>query len=73
MSKIGRKIAFVKMDDPAKPTSDKYQPLESIGSAVYDIVFESDKFGLKAYLITCFQNARGEAGPESIPLEFLVI
>jgi hypothetical protein len=72
VKKIGRKIAFGKMDDPC-PDAGLFHTIESIGSTVYDIIFAEENVGQKAWLKTCYMNARGEEGPWSMPLPITIV
>lgn len=72
VSKIGRKLAVVKLDDPV-PTDAKYTTLPIIGTTIYDLVFAPEQVNMKAYLITWYINPTGEEGPTSAPYAFDVI
>jgi hypothetical protein len=72
VKKIGRKIAYTKIDDPC-PDFGLFHALEIIGSTVYDIIFSEENVGQKAWLKTCYMNARGEEGPWSVPLPITIV
>lgn len=71
--RISRKIALVKPGVTTKPEPDAYHHLEPVGSVVYDIIFDAMYVGYTCYLMTCYQNWRGEEGPYSQPRDFIVI
>jgi hypothetical protein len=75
VAKVGRKLAIMPKGSPEgeKPKPEQYHLLDSIGSTIYDLVFTTEQKGATAFLITWYENARGEHGPESEPLSFLII
>ena len=72
VAKIGRKLAVAAATAPA-PGPEQYHTLESIGTAIYDLVFAPEQAGAMGYLITYYINSRGEEGPPSEPFSFRII
>lgn len=72
VDKIGRKMVVQANTDPI-PTDDKYIRIESVGTAVYDIVFEQGNEGKRAYLKTCYISPTGEEGPFGEHASFIII
>ncbi len=71
VAKIDRKLAVVGSADPA-PKPEQYDALETVGYTIYDLVFAPEQEGARAYLITNYENARGEQGPPSVALSFII-
>ncbi|MEP7170154.1 MAG: hypothetical protein ABI855_12345 [Bacteroidota bacterium] len=70
VSRIGRKLAVV---PPAEiPRPEQYHNLETVGSTTFDLVFDPAQEAAKCYLITWYENNRGEAGPPSNPVSFVI-
>lgn len=73
VTKIGRKLAILAAGSSGVPAPEQYHNLEHIGSTIYDIVFSGDQKGARAFLITWYENNRGEHGQDSEPLSFIII
>lgn len=55
------------------PKRAQYHNLEAVGSTTYELVFAPENARMNAWLITWYINNRGETGPESAPLSFMVV
>lgn len=71
VEKITRKVAVVAVG--VTPIDANYQTLEPIGRTQYHLVFAHTQVGAVCWLITGYENARGEDGPPSIPYSFPII
>jgi hypothetical protein len=71
VEKIGRKLCITKVDDP-EPDLSKYQNLESVGATTFDIIFSPDNLNAKAWVRTYYMNPRGEEGPISNAISFVI-
>lgn len=67
----GRKLAVV----PAgtTPTAADYVSLSNTGRTLFSLNFEPSQVGQQASLICWYMNSRGETGPPSKPLSFLIV
>lgn len=72
VQRVGRKIALVAQGATA-PVAADYHAIDSVGSIIFDIVFNPLEVDMNCYLITWYINSRGEAEPESPPLMFIVV
>lgn len=71
VKKISRKIAVVAAG--VTPSDENYHALEPAGTTQYTLTFSTAQVGSYCWLITAYQNNRGEEGPESPPLSFLIV
>ena len=71
VSGAGRKLAVMPTDK--SPTAGDYKGLSTTTRTTFTLNFEPSQAGKKGYLIAWYVNRRGEMGPESEPLEFMII
>ncbi len=69
--KIGRKMVIQPANQESPPFS-KYQSIESTGKCRFVLTFDASQMGQEAHLMVCYINPRGEEGPYSNPLSFLI-
>ena len=67
----GRKLAIVAAD--ATPTKADYSTLSNTGRTMFTINFTPHQEGKRGYLVAWYVNSRGEMGPESKSLSFLIV
>lgn len=67
----GRKLAVVSAG--VSPTAGDYVVLGNTGRTTFRINFEPSQVGKEGHLIVWYLNERGEKGPESAPLKFIII
>ena len=72
VARVGRKVALINSGDPV-PTADDYHSLPPSGYGTFTLTWQPEQRGKVCYLITWFENYKGEPGPESAPLEFQII
>ena len=67
----GRKLAVVATD--VTPAETDYITLGNTGRTMFTINFATNQEGKRGYLVAWYVNSRGEMGPESKPLSFLIV
>lgn len=72
VARVARKIALVAQGAPA-PIAADYHSIDSIGSGTFTLVWQPEQVGMRCFIIVQYMNYRGETGPESVPLKFVVI